>query len=949
MVAGVAMLVLAACTSDASSTTTGISSTSSVTANTTPDSTVPTPVESVLSVPCNTSLATYVPSADGMLSSAKIKINTIDDGDGATGYTVSVHDDDGWSPLATVEPLARLAYMSPAGDRLTVPIEPAQVGTTEDSMTLTSTSTDDDGATWTVRIEITLDTSDCVVDVTSGVVVDRDRELLLFASPVLDVGRDSFGTEKDTAVLGGLDWTVAGEESQAMAVVPDPLDVAWPMMALAHEDHLVGLMWDPLQKWDGENIMPQPLFASPNWVEGKDSHLLGLGIPNAPDWMGESPLVDERDAAEKTAAEVPLIDRVTRPYQLTAGSTMTVDSSIVADYPAEIPQAVQLYTDRFGLPPAPDFSMEAGLESVIDAYLDTAWDSETAGWYQGTFGAVAPYITVVTQLAAYADVAEPNRASAALDRIGEAMGAQWQSRHDPGPSSAHMDYIDYGFRTGDVEEVLSWSASSDRFARSTQRADGSWGYSEADNICSGSLGGQGDSLLGTNVINASIILENARITRNHEDIDAGMRALDYMDRFVKPAGAQVGEVPLVHGDPWAVAWAVRTYVEGYRISGDPHHLEKAREWALKGIPFMYTWSHPDRPVMAYSVIGVMGTSCWTLPWSGIAVQWVGLDYAASLLELASVDETYPWSDIAEGIGRAAVGMLDDRPPNQPGEWTELTLTTTAPVDARGLGFSVRVNHELTLPGPTEFFVDDVELVDLATGENLIKNGDFDSAGLDEFPWSWDAETVERVSGGDCRSGSCVHATVAGDQILGASADIVTPAVPHHRYRLNLWVKLADDPPPSSGPLFRVEYFLDHNEAKWVSAFARPLRGLLPDVYDIADQQGYAPILPERLGDVLLGLLPTGLHVKSVSIADEVAVSGLVEIGEGAIGDDGALSFSVTPLTDGPTHLVVATNESPSTVQVDGETINGWRWNPDTGRLVVTISHRGKETLALTIR
>ncbi|MGA7229179.1 MAG: hypothetical protein WBZ45_13330 [Acidimicrobiia bacterium] len=939
-------LAVSACTDDAAVTTTS---------RPRPSTTVVPgsgPTQSVTSslVPCDAAFATERSTEPNALASEKVRADLIDD-DGVVGYTVSVHDEDGWSMLATVDPLVRLAYSSPSIGPTDLSIEPAEVEIGADSAVLTSTTVDVDGATWTVRVELAFVGSPCVLEVTSSVSVDQDRALLYFSSPMLDVGRGSFGTDKDTAVLGGLDWTAAGEESQASAFTPDPLDVAWPMMALAHQDHLIGVMWDPLQTWDGSHQMPQPIFASPDWIGRAESHVFGLGVPTAPDWIAESLLVDERDLTEKTAAAQPLIERVVTPYLLTAGQELRVEAAIVADYPAEIPEAVQIYVERFGLPEQPGFDVDAGVEAVVDAYLETAWDPATRSWHQGTFGPKAPYITAVTQLAAYADTAEPGRAAAAEERITEALGPEWQTRHDSGPSSAHMDFLDYGFRTGDTEEVLNWSAGSSSFARSSQRDDGSWGYVDDGSICEGALGEPGTNLLGTNVINASIILEHARITREDDSVSAGMAALENMDRFVKPAGAQTGEVPLIHGDPWAVAWAVRAYVEGYRISGDPHHLDKAREWAFKGIPFMYTWSLPDRPVMAYSVIGVMGTSCWTGSWAGVAVQWVGLDYAASLLELATVDDTFPWRDIAEGIGQAAIGMFDDRPPPEVGQWTEVSLTTTAPANATGLGFSVRVNQELTLAGPTEFLVDDVSLVDLVTGEDQIANGSFDSGELNEYPWYWEGGTVDHVAGDQCRSGGCVHVVATGEQTVSAGADIRTPAVPGRSYRLSLWVALADDPPPSSGPLFRVEYFLEHDEAKWVSIFARPLTGLLPDFYDIDDQTGFAPILPERVGDVLLGLGEGGLHVKTETVRDdgrELVISGLADIVDAHIGEEGELVFEVRPRTADTTHLLVVTDQAPSRVSVDGTEIDTWRWDPATGFLFIAFEHDDSEPRTLVI-
>lgn len=903
------------------------------------------------SSPCDEHLYSGDPIGQGTLSSEKVQVAFLG-GESPTGYTVSVHDEDGWFPVARVEPLATVVYIDSAGHRQTLDLSGAALEIGAGAASISARAIDPDGVHWTLEIAFHLDGSPCVVNLITTLHADQDREVVLFAAPVLDVGSGSFGAAKDTAILGGLDWTLAGEESQAAAATPHPLDVSWPAMALAYDGHLVGLMWDPLQKWDGANLMPQPAFASPNWLDGSASHLFALGVPTAPVWVQESLLVDERDPAEKKAAALPIVDRVVQTYDLLAGSVLKIESSIMADYPAEIPEAVQLYLDRFGLPPVPETSADAGVEAIVESYLHTAWDPATGGWYQGTFGARAPYITVASQLAAYAEQAGGDRARAVAETVAQALGPMWQSSHDPGPSSAHMDYIDYGFRTGDTEEVLDWSAGAAAAARASQRPDGSWGYIDSDNICPGSLGERGASLLGTNVIHASIILEHARITRDPASIEAGLRALDTMDAFLKPAGAQVGEVPLSHGDPWAAAWAVRAYVEGYRISGDPHHLAKAQEWAFKGIPFLYTWAHPDIPVMPFASVGVMGTSCWTYSWAGIAVQWVGLELAASLLELASVDDYHPWADIAEGIARAGVGMLDTRPQPLPGEWQEVVLTTVAPASSRGLGLSVRANQELTLPGPTEFYIDDVSLIDVSTGEKLLPNGDFDAGGVFASPWYWDSATVQEVAGNECRFGRCAHATLAGDQTLSAGADIGSPALPGHLYELRLWVKLADDPPPSSGPLFRMEYFLEPTETKWVSVFARPLTGLLPDAWDIEDQGGYAPILPERLGDALLPLWGATLHVTTLTTPDGmVAVSGLADITGLHVTDVGELQFAVAPRTGMTSHLVIASETPPSAVHVNGHQLDADRWHYVASKslLFLTIEHLDDATSNVTVR
>lgn len=898
---------------------------------------------------CEGPFAPEIPSSPTTLANEKVRVDFVG-GQEPTGYAVSVYDGEGWFRLATA-PLFDLVYGHGSDAVVVGDVVSTEVEVDGASAVVMSTVEDAEGADWQVRVDFTLEATQCVIQVVSSVTVDQDRDLVLFASPSLDVGEPSFGVAKDTAVLGGLDWSIDGEDSQASAVVPHPLDVALPMMALSYDGHLLALTWDPLQAWDGVNLMPQPVFVSPNWIEDAESHKFALAVPTAPRWMSESRLVDERNGVAKAAAAIPIPDRVANPYPMEAGAELRISSSLLVDSPAGIPQAVQLYLNRFALPPPPDFSLDAGIETVVDAYLRTAWDPESAQWYQGTFGPRARWISVALQLLAYADGSDDSRAAQAMEGVERAMGPRWQDRHDAGPSAAHMDFVDFGFRTGDTEEVLIWSQDAAAGARGAQRPDGSWGYRELDNICDSPLGESGEATLGTTAVNASMVLEHARITRQPEAIDAGLMALDHMDQFLKPAGAQIGEVPLVHADPWAVAWAIRAYVEGYRISGDRHHLAKARDWAFMGIPFMYTWSHPDRPVMAYSTIGVMGTSCWTGSWAGMAVQWVGLDYAASLLDLADVDDSYPWAEIADGIARAAVGMLDTRAETPPGQWQEVVLTTTAPADAFALGFSVRVNHELSIPGPTEFLLDEVELIDLTTGENVILNGDFEIGALDAEPWFWEGAGVELVSGEECRSGRCVHALVGGEDILAGGADISAPAKPHGKYQMRLWVKLMDDPLPSSGPLFRVEYFLASGDTKWVSVFARPLTGLLADGYDIEDQAGYAPILPDRLGDVLLGLAGAPLHVRTVTPAGgaDFAVSGLSGITDVLVGADGELSFVVSPHRAPVSHLVISMPRVPTQVLVDNGPVSDWRWVAERGLLFMSVEHPSLEARSVVVR
>src|SRR5262249_4278557 len=65
--------------------------------------------------------------------------------------------------------------------------------------------------------------------------------------------------------------------------VPHPNKVTVPVMAVTTKRRLIGLAWDPLQKWDGIRTRPSAFFASPNWLDGQNNHLMGLFVPAVPD------------------------------------------------------------------------------------------------------------------------------------------------------------------------------------------------------------------------------------------------------------------------------------------------------------------------------------------------------------------------------------------------------------------------------------------------------------------------------------------------------------------------------------------------------------------------------------------------------------------------------------------------------------------------------------------
>jgi hypothetical protein len=128
-----------------------------------------------------------------------------------------------------------------------------------------------------------------------------------------------------------------------------------------------------------------------------------------------------------------------------------------------------------------------------------------------------------------------------------------------------------------------------------------------------------------------------------------------MKHFRTPRGAQTWECPLHTPDILAAAQLVHAYVRGYELTGRRDYLDRARAWAITGLPFVYQWS--DEPVMSYATIAVYGATHWLSPnWMGLPVQWCGYVYAYSLTMLAPLDKTLDWKKIATGIDITAEEM-----------------------------------------------------------------------------------------------------------------------------------------------------------------------------------------------------------------------------------------------------------------------------------------------------
>ena len=88
-----------------------------------------------------------------------------------------------------------------------------------------------------------------------------------------------------------------------------------------------------------------------------------------------------------------------------------------------------------------------------------------------------------------------------------------------------------------------------------QSDDGSWGFQPSSEKIQ-TLGRAGQSVLGTEAVNAYKLLKYARIANDQVSLSAGLNALAFMEQFKIPRGAQSWECPIHHPDILAAAYAV---------------------------------------------------------------------------------------------------------------------------------------------------------------------------------------------------------------------------------------------------------------------------------------------------------------------------------------------------------------------------------------------------------
>jgi len=568
-----------------------------------------------------------------------------------------------WRSFGHLAPFAELSIKLRNGGTQKIEIQPSKherlrtvdgKALTDDELAIRFTErfTDGDSVRWGFNQSFTLRKESLWVDVETSLVADAPREIALFIAPKLLAGdgRKDFGASKDQALFPGLEYLGKDEPSSSTRDIaaphnkrftPHPLRVTIPLMAVREGEAIVGLSWDVHQRWYLEREMPMPLFSSPNQFPLQDNHLMSIVVPTVPEFVEEGALSSQRTLS------------------IAAGMALRLKASILLmTGVADIADAAVAWVERHGLPEVRyPRSLEEEIELCRHGFLDSVWDGADGGWSHCVGWQAGPYPGYCTLLNMDYFLSGDDEVRKTLRERIDLVVRKCLEKFGPGslwrPDACHILTGELPFLEGRVVRcVESWERATDRIT-GRQSPDGSFRW--RPDARRASLGKPGDTTSGMCARGANQILREAIVTGNRKHIEAAFKALEFLDRYTIPTGAQEWECPIYAPDVLAAAYAVSAFVHAYEITGDNRYLENARFWAKTGIPFNYLWDRgEDMPQMRYAGIPIFGATFYTHSWLGRPVQWCSLVYAYGLIRLSQYDSSFNWRRLAEGITVSAM-------------------------------------------------------------------------------------------------------------------------------------------------------------------------------------------------------------------------------------------------------------------------------------------------------
>lgn len=600
---------------------------------------------------------------------------------GFTGYTIALKDGSGWSDMARAPYFTAFSYRSGWGRDWLAYVIPAngELLSGGTRAVFRDTKWDFDAVKWEFTFEFSLKRGADWVDVEYSAVPDKDSRLLLMWGPRLYAGDGSFGDKKDESLFPGLDYLGPKDRSSAnsalapdaqMWFAPTPAKITIPLMTVVQGGRMVGLMWDPMQKWYGEDTCPSAAFASPNWIEDKNNHLMGLYVPSIPKYAAENSF------------------RAHTPATIEASKKVSLSCRIFAAPGTHATDAVDLYLKSSGGLPKPvagPMSYDEALKMCLKELTGDAWDAAAGGWpwEYGADAKRAPWLQTALLMIQSGRMAGNDEAVR--------IGRQVISNHGERP-------LEMGLRVGGLDAGLEHEKRVAADKLKDQARDGSWGY-KLHRIAEGGLmslsappepgvvAPEGYKSQGLTALGVANLLRYVKLTGDEAAWKAALKGLAHMESFSIPGlyyTFECPQSPTLHG----AYLGTRCNVMAYEITGDRKYLDRAVYWAKTGLPFIYLWSlgpkevesgyihgvkriylkgdevyhNTTRDPMLYGGLYGYGSSQFSHHWYGIIVHWIPLVYARDLADLADYDTTLPWKRVADGILTSAIWQTADKAP-----------------------------------------------------------------------------------------------------------------------------------------------------------------------------------------------------------------------------------------------------------------------------------------------
>ncbi len=482
-------------------------------------------------------------------------------------------------------------------------------------------------------------------------------------------------------------------------LMPDPLRITVPVVAIAQGETLVAHLWDPA----GSSGPVSALLQAPALEQGKNRIEVFLKASTAGDYTLKGRLLVMPETSDPAAA-------------------------------------VRHWTRAYGLPAAADVDGRGVRSAARGAFTRTLWRERQAGWVESNPpGSAAPEADAATILALWMDGA----GTASGSQLSKALDSLRKDRPLP-PQLA--------YRLGDVRAALDAMRASVDELIATQLPSGAWVAPSA----SESLDAVPPTAVGVVMSHAVPILGYGALSGDSAAVGAGIRALEYgglgslgseKSRFRVPSGSRLGEIPLDVPDLHAAATAAEAYVLGYQLTGEDRYLDLARYWADLGLSFVYLWKDGDRGAMAYASVPTFSGADDS---PARATQAVGLLFGRVLRYLDDVRPDPLYDRVSRGIlGSAQLQLFrsGDNAGLLSSAWNIADNTpegvALSPVPVLDLlsaieGYDTLVSHIRTRVGPDRIYV--------ASGATIEQHSTSSMRLRLRLRWIADQETVTTLTG-----------------------------------------------------------------------------------------------------------------------------------------------------------------------------------------------------------